>query len=242
MTLPDIGPNPLPPSAWARKVRRSEPHGLDVLEAHVVAFRTRAAKWASSSVLSRAWTVILIFVPMLASIGGFAALLGDDRAIRLGRMEAPTFDDIPLAMISYAVAVLGLIGYFVYWLREGRTRVGGLIPVVVIIFVFGAIGIPVAYMLAARDDGDIGLLLLPVYVMMALAAVLFVLLLKSPRPEPEVEEDVALEDLDERSVKLLLQHRGWAIDELVKRRMLPDENIDALKARPLGRLHIEEDA
>src|SRR5690606_30239143 len=108
-----------------------------------------------------------------------------------------------------------------------------------IIFVFGALGIPVAYFLAGRDGVGMGLLMVPTYVMMGLAAVLFALVQLSPPPEPPPE--VALEDLDEKTVRYLLRQRARALDLLVKRGMLPDKDIDALKARPLGRLHIEDE-
>ncbi|MBP2435580.1 hypothetical protein [Microbacterium amylolyticum] len=84
-----------------------------------------------------------------------------------------------------------------------------------------------------------GLLMVPTYVKMGLAAVLFVLVQLSPLPEPQ--QEVALEDLDEKTVKRLMTLRRWAIDTLAERGLLPDENIDALKARPLGRLHIEDE-
>lgn len=178
-------------------------------------------------------------MPWLASIGGFAALLGDDRAIRLGRMTERDAGDIPFAAACYAVAALGVVVLLVGWAREGRRRTPGLRLTLTFIFAFGALGIPVAYMLTARDGVGMGLLMVPTYVMMGLAAVLFVLVQLSPLPEPQ--QEVALEDLDEKTVKRLVTLRRRAIDTLVERGLLPDENIDALKARPLGRLHIEDE-
>lgn len=237
--LPDIGPDPLPPSLWAGKVSRFDPHGLDVLEAHVIAHRTSAAAWTKLSAWQKIWRRLVDFVPWLASIGGFAALLGDDRAIRLGRMTERDSGDIPFAAACYAVAAAGVVVLFLGWLRGGRRRQPGLRLNVTIIFVFGALGIPVAYMLANRDGVGMGLMLVPTYVMMGLAAVLFVLVQLSPPPEPPPE--VALDDLDETTVRHLLKLRGRALDTLVKRGMLPEEGLAALKARPLGRLYAEED-
>ncbi|MGI6879923.1 hypothetical protein [Microbacterium sp. gxy059] len=241
MTLPDVGSDPLPPASWARSVSRYDPHGLDLLEAHVVAHRGKAAAWTALSVPRRIWAGLIGFVPWLASIGGFAALLGDDRAIRLGRMTERDAGDIPFAAVCYAVAAIGVAVLFVRWARGGRRRTPGLRLTMTIIFVFGALGIPVAYMLAAEDGVGMGLMMVPTYVMMGLAAVLFVLVQMSPPAEPAAV-DIELEDLDEKTVRHLMKQRGRAIDELVKRGLLPDENIEALKARPLGRLHIEEDA
>lgn len=206
----------------------------------MVAYRTQAAKWTAMSVPLRIWTIAVMYLPVLASIGGFAALMGDDRAIRLGRMDAPDSGDIPFAGVCYAVAAFGIIMLIAEWLRHGRRRAPGLRLAAVVTFVFGAVGIPLAHMLAARDGVGVGFLLVPTYVMMALAAALFVLAQLSPPPEPEAQLD--LEDLDDKTVAYLLKQRSKAIDELVKRGMLPDEDIDALKARPIGRLHLEEDA
>ncbi|MBM7674976.1 hypothetical protein [Gracilibacillus alcaliphilus] len=242
MMLPDIGPDPLSPPMWARKVSRYEPHGLDVLEAHVVAQRTNASEWTKSSALQKIWAFLVGFVPWMASIGGFAALLGDDRAIRLGRMTPRDAGDIPFAAICYAIAALGVVVLLVDWVREGRKRTPGIRLTMTIIFVFGALGIPVAYMLAAREGVDMGLMMVPTYVMMGLAVTLFILVQMSPRPEAKVQE-IALEDLDEKTVKRLLMLRGRAIDTLVQRGLIDGDvaDINALKARPLGRLHIEED-
>ncbi|GAA2089499.1 MULTISPECIES: hypothetical protein [Brevibacterium] len=237
--LPDIGPDPSAPTAWAGSVSRYDPHGLDVLEAHVIAHRTSAAEWTVMSVPRRIWTGLVEFVPWLASIGGFAMLLGDDRAIRLGRMTERGAEHIPFAAVCYAVAALGVVVLFVRWLRGGRRQTKGMRLHLVLVFVFGALGIPVAYMLATRDGVGMGLMMVPTYVMMGLATVLFVLVQLSPPPEPKSE--IAFEDLDEKTVKRLMTLRGRAIDTLVKRSLLPDENIDALKARPLGRLHIEDE-
>lgn len=237
--LPDIGSDPLTPGGWARTVPRHEPHGLDVLEAHVIAHRTSAAAWTKRSALGKTWRMVVEFVPWLASIGGFAMLLGDDRAIRLGRMTERDAGDIPFAAACYAVAAVGVAVLFIGWLRDGRRRTPGLRLSLTIIFVFGALGIPVAYFLAGRDDVGMGLLMVPTYVMMGLAAVLFALVQLSPPPEPPPA--IALEDLDEKTVRYLLRQRARALDMLVKRGMLPDKDIDALKARPLGRLHIEDE-
>ncbi|WP_159620047.1 hypothetical protein [Ruania rhizosphaerae] len=68
---------------------------------------------------------------------------------------------------------------------------------------------------------------------------LFVLVQVSPAPEPAMQE-VELEDLDDTAMKLLRKERNLAIDYLAKRKMLPTENIAALKARLIGRLHIDE--
>lgn len=242
MKLPDIGPDPLPPSMWARSVSRYEPHGLDVLEAHVVAHRMNASEWTKSSALQKIWAFLVGFVPWLASIGGFAALLGDDRAIRLGRMTPRDAGDIPFASVCYAIAALGVVVLLVAWVREGRKQTPGLRLTMTIIFVFGALGIPVAYMLAAREGVDMGLMMLPAYVMMGLAILLFILVQMSPLPEMKVQE-IALEDLDEKTVKRLLMLRGRAIDTLVQRGLINSDvaDINVLKARPLGRLHIEDD-
>ena len=150
----------------------------------MLAYRTRAAKWTAMSVPLRIWSIAVTYLPLLASIGGFAALLGDERAIRLGRMDAPDAGDIPFAAGCYAVAALGVIALFLEWVREGRIRMSGLRPVIVMIFLFGVLGIPLAHMLAARDGADMGFMLVPTYVTMVLAVVLFVLVQVSPAPEP----------------------------------------------------------
>lgn len=78
--------------------------------------------------------------------------------------------------------------------------------------------------------------------MMGLAILLFILVQMSPLPEMKVQE-IALEDLDEKTVKRLLMLRGRAIDTLVQRGLINSDvaDINVLKARPLGRLHIEDD-
>lgn len=68
--LPDIGPDPLSPSVWASKVAPYEPHGLDLLEAHVVAHRSAAAEWTRTPLLRKIWDGFVGFVPWMASIGG----------------------------------------------------------------------------------------------------------------------------------------------------------------------------
>lgn len=65
------------------------------------------------SVPKRIWAGLVEFVPGLASIGGFAMLMGDDRAIRLGRMTERGAGDIPFAAACYAVAALVVAVLFV---------------------------------------------------------------------------------------------------------------------------------
>lgn len=193
------------------------------------------------SVPHRIWTIGVSWLAVIASIGGFAVLMGNPRAVRLEWVETPDSGDIPIAAGIYAVAAIGIIALFVEWVRGGRRRSPGLRLSAVITFVFGTFGIPLAHMLAGRDGVGVGYLLVPVYATMALAAVLFILAQASPPPDPPVE--VELEDLDEKTVKHLMKERSKAIDELAKRKMLPDGvDVDALKARPLGRLHIDEHA
>src|SRR5690606_14459981 len=241
MSLPEIGPRPLRPGLWARRVSRSAPHGLDVLEAHVLAWSSQADELARTPWWRIAWGVAPLLA-LLASIGGFAAVFGNPRDIAIGRTDASDSADVPWAMLSYGVAAFGVVLILVRWFTDGRRRNGSLQIMLGLTFGFGAAGVPLAYQLAAEDGIDLGPTMLPAYVMMALALVVFLVIQLSPRMEPEPETPpVPVEELGEKAMKYLLQERNEAIKTLAERRMLPDIDVEVLKARPLGRLHIEED-
>ena len=61
-------------------------------------------------------------------------------------------------------------------------------------------------------------------------------------PSREARQEVELEDLDEKAAKRCMKPHGRAIDTLEKRGLLADEDLDALKERPLGRLYLDGDA
>lgn len=242
MSLPEIGPDPLKPSLWAERVSRSAPHGLDVLEAHVLAYTTEAQDLAKKSFCEIAWGVSPL-VAFLASVGGFAAVFGSPRDIAIGRMDEPDAGAIPWAMISYSVAAVGVLLIFGRWWELGRRRNGALQIMLALAFAFGVFGLLVAYQLAAEAGIDPGLGMLPAYVMMALALVVFVIIQLSPKGEPEPEAPpIPISELSEKAMKYVVQERNDALGKLKERRMLPDIDVEVLKARPLGRLHIEEDA
>lgn len=241
MSLPEIGPDPLKPSLWAQRVRHSAPHGLDVLEAHVLAYAREADELAKTPWWRIAWGVSPLLA-LLASIGGFAAVFGNPRDIAIGRTDAPDASDIPWAMLSYGVAAFGVVLIFIRWFETGRRRNGALQIMLALTFAFGVFGVLIAYQLGAEDGID-PMAMLPAYVMMALAVVVFVIIQLSPRMEPEPETPpLPVEELGEKAMKYLMQERNEAIKTLGERRMLPDVDVEVLKARPLGRLHIEEDA
>jgi hypothetical protein len=215
---------------------------LDVLEAHVLAWSSRADELAKTPKWRIAWGVSPLLA-LLASIGGFAAVFGNPRDIAIGRTDAPEAGDIPWAMTSYGVAALGVVLIFIRWFETGRRRNGSLQIMLGLSFAFGVLGVLIAYQLAAEDGIDPGLTMLPAYVMMALALIVFVIIQLSPRMEPEPEiAPLPVEQLDEKAMKYLMQERNEAIKTLGERRMLPDVDVEVLKARPLGRLHIEEGA
>src|SRR5690606_34550415 len=115
--------------------------------------------------------------------------------------------------------------------------------VLTLTFVFGVAGVLLAYQLAAEAGTGVGLMMMPAYVMMAMALVVFVLIQLSPPKEPVPEASaVSIDELGEKAMRYLMKERSQAIDILGERRMLPAVDIKVLKARPLGRLHIEEDA
>jgi len=241
MSLPEIGPDPLKPSTWAERVSRSDPHGLDVLEAHVLAYTTGAEELAKTPWWRLAWGVLPL-LPMLASIGGFAAVFGNPRDIAIGRMEEPDAGSIPWAMISYGVAAVGVVLILIRWFVDGRRRNGALLIMLGLTLGFGVFGVLIAFQLAAEDGVEVGSMMLPAYVMMALAVIVFVIIVLSPPMDPIVSAPpIPVEELSEKALKYVMQERNDAIKTLAERRMLPEgADVDVLKARPLGRLHIEE--
>ncbi|GAA1535793.1 hypothetical protein HD600_001591 [Microbacterium ginsengiterrae] len=242
MSLPELPADPPPPSRWARRVSRDAPHGLDVLEAHVLAWAGQADALSKTPWWRIAWGVSPLLA-LLASIGGFAAVFGNPRDIAIGRVDAPDAGSIPWAMVSYGVAALGVVLIFLYWFTTGRRRNGSLQVMLVLTFAFGVLGLLFAYQLAAEDGGVSLVAMLPAFVMMPLAVVVFVIIQLSPKPEPEpAAPPVAVADLDEKAMRYLMRERNEAIKTLAERRMLPNVDVEVLKARPLGRLHIEEDA
>lgn len=242
MSLPELPAHPPAPRDWARKVQRHEPHGLDLLEAHVIAWSTKADVLAKTSGWKIAWGVVPLLA-LLASIGGFAAVFGNPRDVFIGRTDAPDMNDIPLAAISYGVAIVGVVLILIRWIVDGRRRNGALQIVLALTLVFGVLGVPVVYQLAAEDGASVGPMMIPAYVMMALAVVVIVLIQLSPPKEPVPEApEITIDELNEKAMGYLMKERSQAIDILGERRMLPEVDIKVLKARPLGRLHIEEDA
>ena len=242
MSLPELPAHPPAPRDWARKVQRHEPHGLDQLEAHVIAWSTKANELAKTSNWKIAWGVAPLLA-LLASIGGFAAVFGNPRDEFIGRTDAPDLNDIPLAGISYAVATVGVVLILIRWVVDGRRRNGALQIVLGLTFLFGGLGIPVAYQLTAEAGVGLGLMMLPAYVMMAAAVVVFILIQLSPSQDPVPEPAlISIDELDEKAMGYLMKERSQAIDILSERRLLPDVDVKVLKARPLGRLHIEEGA
>lgn len=240
MSLPELPEDPPRPSRWAERVSHHEPHGLDLLEAHVLAWSGRADALAKMSAWQIAWGVLPLLA-LLASIGGFAAVFGSPRDIRIGRTDAPDMNDVPWAALSYSVAILGVILILVRWITDGRRRNKTLQILLGLTFVFGVLGVLVAYQLAAEEGVSLGLMMTPAYVMLALALVLIVIIQLSPPMEPVPEVPVVpIEELGEKALRYVMKERNDAIDTLAERRMLPDVDVKVLKARPLGRLHIEE--
>lgn len=241
MSLPELPKDPPPPSRWATRVRRHEPHGLDLLEAHVLAWSARAEALAKMSARQIAWGVMPLLA-LLASIGGFAAVFGNPRDIAIGRTDAPDMDDVPWAALSYGVAIVGVAVILIRWIVDGRRRNGSLLIILGLVIVFGVLGVLVAFQLAREEGAGLGLMMLPAYAMMALALVVMVFIQLSPPMEPVPETAVVpIEELSEKALRYVMKERNDAIDKLAERRMLPDVDVEVLKARPLGRLHIAED-
>lgn len=242
MSLPELPEDSPPPTRWARRVSRHEPHGLEVLEAHVLAWSARADALAKMS----GWQIaggVMPLLALLASIGGFAVVFGNPRDIAIGRTDEPTAADIPFASISYGVAAVGVVVILIRWIVDGRRRNGSLLILLGLMAGFGVAGVLLAYQLAPDDSTGVGLMMIPAYAMMALALVVFVVIQSSPPRQPEPKTPVVpIDELDEKTMGYLLKERRQAIDILGERRMLPDVDVKVLKARPLGRLHIEEDA
>lgn len=242
MSLPEVGPDPLKPSLWAQRVSRSDPHGLDSLEAHVLAYATEADELSKTPKWRIAWNLAPLLA-LLAAIGGFAAVFGNPRDIAIGRTDAPDAGDIPFAVISYGVAVVGVILILIRWYLDGRRRNGALQIVLALTFAFGVAGVLIAYQLAAAEGIGLGVMMLPAFALIVVALVAFVIIQLSPRqPQQQAKAQVAIDELDEKGMRYVMQERNEAIDALARRHMLPDIDVAVLKARPLGRLHIEEDA
>lgn len=245
MTLPELPKDPPSPLEWVSRVHRDEPHGLDVLEAHVLAYATEADELAKTPGWTIAWNVVSRLLAVFTSIGGFAAVFGNPRTEWRGWTDAPDVDAIPWASLSYGVAIVGVVLIVVRWIGDGRRRDQGLRVALVWTFVFGALGVPVAFTLAAEAAEDPGLTMLPAYLMMGLAVIVFVLIQLSPPPDPAPERPtVSIEELDERGMKYLMRERDQALDMYWERHLDPDLNLDRLqelKARPLGRLHLQGD-
>lgn len=204
MSLPELPADAPPPSRWASQVPRDAPHGLDVLEAHVLAWSSSADELSKTPKWRIAWGVSPLLA-LLASIGGFAAVFGSPRDIALGRTDAPDAGEIPWAMISYGVAALGVVLIFIRWFETGRRRNGALQIMLVLTFGFGVLGVLIAYQLAAEGGIDPGLMMLPAYVMLALALVVFAIIQLSPRMEPVAETaPVPVEELGEKAMKYLM--------------------------------------
>lgn len=241
MSLPEVPPDDLAPSHWARTVSRDEPHGLDVLEARVLAWSGRADELAKTRWWHVAWDVSPLLT-LLASIGGFAAVFGNPRDMAIGRTDAPDSGDVPWAMISYGVAAIGVVLIFLFWFSKGRRRNGALLIMLALAFAFGVFGVLIAYQLTAAEGLEPGLMaMLPAYVMMALALVVFVIIALSPQMEAEADvPHVPVEELGEKAMKNLMRERNHAIKTLAERRLLPGADVTALQKRPLGELHIEE--
>ena len=246
MTLPELPKSPPRPLVWASRVRHNEPHGLDLLEAHVLAYASRADELSKMSWWSIAWNVVSQLLAVFASIGGFAAVFGNPRTEWRGWTDAPDMDAIPWASLSYGVAIVGIVLIVIRWIRDGRRRDTGLRVALAWTFAFGVLGVAVAFALAAEADMDLGSKMLTAYMMMGLAVIVFVLIQLSPPPDPEPERPtVSVEELDERGIKYLMQARDEALDKYWERRLDPDLNLDMLKelkARPLGRLHLNDEA
>lgn len=246
MTLPELPKGPPRPQEWVSRVHHDEPHGLDMLEAHVLAYATRADEIAKTSWWRIAWMVVSSVLAVFASIGSFAAVFGNPRTEWRGWTDAPDIDAIPWASLSYGVAIIGIVLIVIRWMVDGRRRDSGPRVALVWTFVFGALGVLVAFGLAAEAEEGFGLVMLPAYVMMGLAVIVFALIQFSPPPDPEPERPlVSVEELDERGMKYLMWARNEALDKYWERRLDPDLNLDRLKelkARPLGRLHLDDEA
>lgn len=239
MSLPPIPPDSPTPRQWAEQVHRLEPHGLDVLEAHVFAYATKADELSKTSAWSMASTIVTGYLSFFGSVGGFAALVGNPRAIRRGWADEPDISVVPWASLSYTVGIVGVLLMFGWWLRNSRRRLPGPRYLLFFTIVFGALGIPFASRLAAEAQVDLGLTMLPTYIMMGLAALLFLLIQFSPRPDPEPQKPtVPIEELDEKALRYLMRERNEAIDIYVRRRLGPELDAKVLKARPLGQLHL----
>lgn len=239
MTLPEIPQTTQSPGSWACSVSRFEPHGLDLLEAHVLAYRTEASVMAHTPAGLFVWQMAAAYLAPFAAGIGFAAVFGVPIEVVRSTTYETSGESITWAMIAFIVATAGLTMMFVRWLTEGRRRVAGARGALVVTFAFAVAAIPVAFGLAAGEGVAAGARMVPTYATAALAVVLFVLMQVSPKPDPVPE--AALEDLNDKAMAYLMKARSEAIDELAKRRMLGDADPDALKARPLGRLHIEDD-
>lgn len=246
MSLPELPEDPLSPGECAERVTRLEPHGLDMLEAHVLAYATDADALSKLSPWKIAWGVAPPFLSVFASIGGFAALFGSPEHINRGWVEEPDMTAVPWASLCYGVAIGGVILLLVHWFQAGRRRYPGMLYYLGVTFVFGALGVPVAFGIAAEAGTGLGLMILPTYVMMGLAAIVFVIIQFSPRPDPEPERPIlTIDDLDDKAMRTLMRERRNAIKKLWLRGRLPDVDLKKLRqlqARPLGRLHIDDDA
>lgn len=242
MTLPELPPNPPHPTSWAEKVLRSEPHGLDVLEAHVLAYATQADELSKTPWWRIAWEVVPVLLALFGSVGGFGALVGNDKFINRGWSDEPNIDDVPWASVSYWAASFGIILMFIQWVERGRRRDSGTMYWLGWIFLFGILGVPFASRLAdkAGVPFDFGMMT-AAFVMMALAAVLCIVILLSPKPDPTpVAVPVPISELNDKAMGYLMRERNAAIDIYVRRQLGEERDAKALKARPLGRLHLEE--
>lgn len=242
MTFPELPPNPPSPTQWVEKVFRSEPHGLDVLEAHVLAYANQADELSKTSWWRIAWDVAPVMVALFGSIGGFAVLVGNDKYINRGWASEPSIGDLPWASLSYWAASIGIMLMVVQWLVRGHRRDVGAQFWLGWIFLFGILGIPFASRLADKAGRDFELeMMTAAFVMMGVAVVFCIVIQFSPKAEPEPpKQPVALSELNEKAMGYLIRERNAAIDIYVRRQL--GEGLDAkvLKNRPLGRLHLEE--
>ena len=152
-------------------------------------------------------------------------------------------NDVFWAMLSYSVAAVGVVLIFVFWFEAGRRRNRALQFMLVGTAVFGVLGIVITYHLAAQEGVSVGWLMLPAFVTIGLSIIVLVLIQLSPPMDPvHPAPPIPIDQLSEKTMREVMRGRNEAIDTLARRRMLADVDVKALKARPLGRLQIEEDA
>ena len=240
MTFPELPPNPPSPTQWAEKVFLSEPHGLDLLEAHVLAYATQADELSKTPWWRIAWDIAPVMLALFGSIGGFAVLVGNDKYINRGWSSEPSINDLPWASLSYWAASIGILLMVVQWLGRGHRRDVGPQFWLGWIFLFGILGIPFASRLADNAGRVFEFeMMTAAFVMMGLALVFCIVIQFSPKAEPEpARQPVPLSELNEKAMGYLMRERNAAIDIYVRRELGEERDADILKARPLGQLHV----